>query len=214
MKPYYDHAGITIYHGDCREVMAGLKADVLITDPVWPSAAVPLFGSDDPQTMLHQALVSAGDSVCRVAIHLGCDSGPRFLSVVPERWEFFRVCWLEVVRPHYKGRLMYGADVAYLYGTPPASAPGRRVVPGRFIDTSSRGKECNHPCPRKLGHVAWLMRWWTEATDVVLDPFMGGGTTLLAAKNAGLRAIGIEIEEKYCEIAANRLAQEVLPFAS
>ena len=80
------------------------------------------------------------------------------------------------------------------------------------MDADGGGKQADHPCPRKLNHVAWLVRWWSAPADLVLDPFMGSGTTLVAAKNLGRKAIGIEIEEKYCEIAAKRLAQEVLSF--
>ena len=66
-----------------------------------------------------------------------------------------------------------------------------------------------HPSPRRFEHVAWLVNLYSEGA--VLDPFAGAGTTLLAAKNCGQTAIGIEIEERYCEIAARRLSQEVLP---
>jgi len=211
MKPYYQHAGITIYHGDCREVLMSLRDyDTVITDPVWPNAAVELAGWDDPVTLFKEAaeLLFAK----RLAVHLGCDSDPRMLSELEARWKFFRVVWLEMARPHYKGRLMYGSDVAYLYGEPPISRPGYHVVPGRFIDADSSGRQSDHPCPRKLNHVGWLVSKWSELGDTILDPFCGSGTTLVAAKNHGRSSIGIEIEEKYCEIAVKRLSQEVLEF--
>jgi DNA modification methylase len=101
-------------------------------------------------------------------------------------------------------------DVAMLFGEPPSAKPGQHVIPGRFIDCDSKGKQADHPCPRKLNHVKWLVKWWSEQEDTILDFMAGSGTTLRAAKDLGRKAIGIEIEEKYCEIAAKRMAQEVL----
>jgi site-specific DNA-methyltransferase (adenine-specific) len=211
MSVYYQDKFATLYHGDCREILPSLTFESVITDPVWPNASVPLIGSDDPFTLLHDALeLSAGAQ--RVAIQIGCDSDPRFLYSVPRYWKFFRVAWLELARPHYKGRLMYGSDVAYLFGSPPLSKQGARVIPGRFIDADSKGKHSNHPCPRKLNHVAWLVRWWTEETDIVCDPFCGSGTTLVAAKYAGRKSIGCEVEERFCEMTANWLRQ-IMDFA-
>jgi len=67
-----------------------------------------------------------------------------------------------------------------------------------------------HPTPRRYEFVSWLVKWFGGKT--IIDPFCGSGTTLLAAKNHHKVAIGIEIEERYCEIAAKRLSQEVLEF--
>jgi len=69
----------------------------------------------------------------------------------------------------------------------------------------------DHPCPKPLPLMAELVGLFTDPGELILDPFMGSGTTLRAAKDLGRRAIGIEINERYCEIAAKRLQQEVLP---
>lgn len=207
MTPYYERSGITIYHDDCRDI-EWLRFDTVITDPVWPNAHESLAGADRSWMLMAEA--SSLWQCKRAAIHLGCNSDPRFLASVT--LPFFRVAYLEYVRPHYRGRLLYDADVAYLFGAPPASREHYRVIPGRYIDTTSDGKQANHPTPRKLKHVEWLINRWSDPDDVIYDPFMGSGTTLVAAKAHGRRAIGVEIEEKYCEVAANRLAQEILPF--
>ena len=209
MKPYYNEGGVTIYHGDAREIVGRFSADTIITDPVWPNASPLLAGADDPRGLFAATMEHA--AARRLAVHLGCDSDPRFLTAVPERWEFVRACWLDLARPHYTGRILNGATVAYLFGDVPRSKPGARVIPGMMRDARPHGKEADHPCPRKLGHAEWLVRWWTEDDDVVLDPFCGSGTTLVAARKNGRRAIGIEIEEKFCEVAAKRLAQHALP---
>ena len=71
----------------------------------------------------------------------------------------------------------------------------------------------DHPCPKPLPLMLQLVSLFTDLGETILDPFAGAGTTLRAAKDLGRKAIGIEIEEKYCEIAAKRMAQEVLAFA-
>lgn len=206
MTPYYEHAGITIYHGDCRDLQ--VVSDAIVTDPIWPNCEA-VFPGVDSEQLLSDAIAD-GPYPKRLVIQLGFNSDPRFLRAVPSRWPFLRVCWLEYARPNYLGRLLGGVDVAYVFGEPPASRPGKRVLPGRSPLATSAGKEADHPCPRKLIHVKWLVNTFTEPEETVLDPFMGSGTTLRAAKDLGRRAIGIEIEEKYCEIAAKRMAQEVL----
>lgn len=209
MEPYYQDERTTIYCGDCRSVLPFIEAETLITDPVWPNAAVPLAGSDDPYGLFRESCELLGPSFKRIAVHLGCDSDPRFLLGVPRRFPFFRVAWLEMARPHYKGRLLYGSDIGYLFGEPPLSDVCQ-VVPGKICDPSSNGKQADHPCPRKIAHVKWMVRFFSDHEDTVVDPFTGSGTTARACKDLGRKFIGCEVNEAYCETAVKRLEQGVL----
>lgn len=215
MKPYYEDGLTTIFHADCREVLPELEGGgiaAVVTDPVWPNATVELAGSDDPYGLMREAAALLPSDAERVVVHMGCDSDPRFLSAIPETWPFLRTCWLEYVRPHYKGRLLYTSDVAYVFGTWPKARKGATVLPGRFIQTDARKRDPGHPCARQPQHVSWLLGWFAPAGPV-LDPFMGSGTTLVVAKERGQKSIGIEVDESFCERAALRLSetnQEVL----
>lgn len=79
-----------------------------------------------------------------------------------------------------------------------------------YHDEKKAAGENGHPCPKPLSVALMLVDNVSSPGETIIDPFMGSGTTLRAAKDLGRRAIGIEIEEKYCEIAVNRLAQDVL----
>ena len=212
IKPYYQTPLGTLYLGDCLEILCEIRrnapVDAVITDPVWPNASDQLAGADDPYGLFLSAVNLLPLTTKRLAVHLGCDSDPRFLSAVPDIFPFFRVCWLRYVFPHYKGRLLYGSDVAYFFGNPPKSMFGRRVISGEFTDTSSDGKQSDHPCPRKLGHVNWIINRWTDENETILDPFLGSGTTAIICERYGRRWIGIEISKEYCDIAVKRIEAE------
>ncbi len=227
VKPYYQENGVTLYHGDCREILPDLgPAETVITDPVWPNAVVDLSGRSDPEGLFRQ-MCEALTAADRLVVQLGCDSDPRFLEAVPIDWPFLRVCWLDYARPSCKGRLLYTGDVAYIYGIPPAFIPGRQLMSG--MCRSSRGDKDNrrgtgqktrkgiqqekydrlpHPAARRLEHVTWLVNQFSD--DLVLDPFMGSGTTGVAAKKMGRAFIGIEIKEEYCELAVKRIRRQQL----
>jgi len=212
MKPYYDHAGITIYHGDCRELMIGLTADSVITDPVWPNCRIDISGSEDPCGLFAAMCSVLPIGMRQLVVVMRNDCDPRFLSVIPRQLEFQQVAWLQYVMPGYLGRVLGGNECAYVFGRPIAVADGRRVIPSVAPKAQPSDRPPNgHPCPRALKHFAFLVNWFSDETEAILDPFMGSGTTLVAAKNLSRRAIGIEIEERYCEIAAKRMSQEVLP---
>jgi hypothetical protein len=224
MKPYYEQDGITIYHGDCREILPTIQQpEVCITDPVWPNSVFP--NVPDPMLLMAQTVKLL--TVSRLVVHLGCTSDPRFLSsICDDRFPFVRVCWLRYARPSYRGRILIGSDVAYVFGSIPPSRKGCHVLSGETVAKNNSNKlqhtrrgtgqsdEVNyddlpHPSPRRYEHVAWLMGIYGGSG--VIDPFSGTGTTLEAAKRAGLPAIGIESEERYCEQAAERLQQSMLP---
>ena len=214
MRPYFQNDRVTLYHGDCREILPTISDFplALITDPVWPNAIPELIGSDRPQALLAEMFEAAsGLNIQRVAVHLGTDSDPRFLEAVPSRFKFFRQATLEYSRPIPLGRKLMGNDIAYLYGKAPKRSAGMHVVPGQCRNNTKTGKETDHPCPRKIIHAEWIVKWWSAAVDTVIDPFAGSGTTLLAAANLGRTAVGVEIEERYCEMAARRFDQQILP---
>jgi hypothetical protein len=213
VTPYYQDAaaGIVLYCGDCRTILPQLEpVDCVITDPVWPNSVPSLQGADDPAGLFAQAAAHFPTLAKRVVVQMGCDSDPRFLQGMPAAMPFFRACWLPYAVPSYKGRLLYSGDVAYAFGVPPPPRKGRRVIDGE-APKSTKGKMKGHPCARHLAHVRWLVSRFADGT--ILDPFSGIGTTLVAAKYGGYPAVGIEIEEAYCESAARRLEQGVLPFA-
>ena len=217
VAPYYCEAGVTIYHGDCREILPHMDpADAIITDPVWPNfGRTDIVGSEDPVGLFAAAAAAAAAAKLapRLVVQLGCDSDPRFLGAVPASWPFLRACWIRYAVPFYKGRVLFGSDVAYVFGAPPESREGARVLPGEVTCHDNRVKRAgaeDHPCPRHGQGVAWLVKWFGGRS--IIDPFAGSGTTLLCAKAAGVPVVGIEIEERYCEIAARRLAQGVIDF--
>jgi hypothetical protein len=103
------------------------------------------------------------------------------------------------------------APILY-YGKDPFLADGLGRRPNSFEQSPADFSEKNgHPCPKPIKVMTWLINRSSRENETILDPFMGSGTTLRAAKDLGRKAIGIEIEEKYCEIAARRMEQEVLP---
>ncbi len=222
--PYYEKDGIALYHGDCRQILPQFPPetfDLVLTDlPYlvsysgrWGSAWNPIEGDSDPSWVvpvyseLFRTLKS--DSLCLT--FYGWPHAETFLS----SWRLvgFRPISVFVL---VKRRIGLGYftraqhEQAYLLakGRPPKPD----TAPSDVLEWNSSGVPF-HPNQKPLGAVAQLLAAFSNDSSVVLDPFCGSGTTLIAAKACGRKAVGIEIEERFCEIAAMRLSQEVLQFS-
>jgi site-specific DNA-methyltransferase (adenine-specific) len=101
------------------------------------------------------------------------------------------------------GSFLSDAETAWM-------SKGRGVYCRRDLSNNAIANERVHPTQKPVSLMRWCIEFFPHARTI-LDPFMGSGTTLRAAKDLGRKAIGIEIEERYCEIAAKRLSQMALP---
>lgn len=222
MKPYYQHGGITIYHGDGAAV-AQDNAGTVVTDPPYNIG----YHYNDPsdkrtEAAYNELLLSAlrtpsvvvafPEVVFRVALLMG---------LVPDRTAVW-VYPANTPRQHriaaWFGNRGFPERVLQKYRNPTDRRVAKRIADGfdargydwreiPQVKNVSRDKT-EHPCQNPVEVMSWLI----QATDAetIIDPFMGSGTTLVAAKNLGRKAIGADTDERYCEIAAKRLAQEVL----
>lgn len=209
MKPYYDDGrGIVIYHGDCLELLPTLpKADFLFADPQY-GVGFQYENSADSRHGYESKILEWFNafSADRIAVTPGIVN----TCLWPQpRWI---IAWLKtnsmgasgLSGPSTVSRNLW--EPVLWYGTYPANQMSRDTIKAPL----SGGKDNGHPCPKPIELVAQLIAGASLPNQMVYDPFLGSGTTLRAAKDLGRKAIGIEIEERYCEIAARRLAQEVL----
>ena len=208
MTPYYDDGTCVIYHGDCREIAPMVSdASLIFTDPPYPAEFD--FVWDALAVIADLRLAPDGN----LLTFCGHYQVPRVIDAMRATMEWR---WLCMVRNTAQQPIMHGYNVKVCFK--PVLWFARRGASKRAPnllrdDLAIRGKSF---AEARRGHM-WGQAItpepfiaFTEPGETVLDPFMGSGTTLRAAKDLGRRAIGIEIEERYCEIAARRLGQEVL----
>ncbi len=214
MKPYYDDGkGIVIYLGDCREVLPQLeRVDVILTDPPWPLQVKQVMDGNSNFNELWgevAPLLRARRLLVWHAIH----NDPRLFLNPLASWPYLRGIYLRRAIPGYFGRVLLDGEMIHALGEWPRAHKGRMVIPGGMqITYRENDRPDGHPGPRSLIATKWLVKFWSDEGEKILDPFMGSGTTLLAAKELHRQAIGIELVEEYAELAAKRLSQEVLEF--
>ena len=240
MTPYYDHGGITIYHGDCLDVLESLidrTVACVVTDPPYASGARTEAGKKTSGAMLrgqrwaqrpieNDQLTTPGfiwliREVAKRCVPLLVDGGG-FLSFIDWRQWPNLVGALETANLRVNTMIVWDKEHMGLgngfrvqheliaYATKGTARPNHMGTPN--VLRHRRDSNRDHPSPKPVGLMHQLLRVCGGYGDLVVDPFMGCGPTLVAAKDLGMRAVGIEMEEKYCEIAAKRLAQEVMRF--
>ena len=211
MTPYYQDDLVTLYHGDCLEVTEWLQADVLVTDPPYGMGyhsgrrkAGDHIAGDGDTTLRDRVLAIWGD---RPAIVFGTwkrarPDDTRQLIVWDKRGGAgfsgdLGMPWADITEEIYVlGKGWTGGRVPAIYSIPtlPSQSPERH----------------GHPTPKPVRLMQHLIEKCPKG--VIADPFSGSGATLVAARRLGRPAIGVEIDERYCETIANRVSQQAFNF--
>jgi site-specific DNA-methyltransferase (adenine-specific) len=225
VKPYYERGGIQIFHGDCQDVLPLLtphSCDLLLTDPPYAAAAATVttgfgrekwggnWGDMSLVTLVARQVLNQSCLAPRHEVYWFCDLFS-FAALMPLLFGRYAL-----VQSIVWDKDMLGLGAYYrkqteliLYArtsdAPPMGKSGRDLIRLRPLYATKE-----HPAEKPLALIRQLAAAtvWTR----LLDPFMGTGPALLAARSLGRHAVGIEIEERYCEIAARRLQQDVLDF--
>jgi len=247
-EPYYEDGTVTLYHGDCREMIDWPMASVIVTDPPygetnlawdrWPDGWPTLVADRMPSLTQMWCFGSTRMFLDHrdefAAWHLAQDivwSKPRGRGITTDRFSRSH----ELVLHWYRGRW---SDLHHDTPRVPSTAPvvrrtrrgsaddGSKVKPvaggGEYIDNRTRlmltvipgdpgdARTTFHPTQKPMAVLEPIIHYSCPPDGVVFDPFAGSGSTLVAAKRLGRRAVGVEADERYCELAARRCAQGVL----
>lgn len=212
LSPYWSGDGVEIYHGDCREIAPLLSWDCVLSDPPYG-----ISYNHDPDYQSKHVESHRGNK----DLVFGDDEpfDPSLWTDVPfilwgannyaSRLPDLRVwlCWDKVTRNGLNLRIAEGEFAA-------SNCVGRTQIFRHLWSGGYRATERGefyHPTQKPLSLMKWCLGLsGFPKSGLILDPFLGSGTTLVAARDCGRKAIGIEIEERYCEIAAKRLSQRVL----
>ena len=261
MKPYYQHAGITIYHGDCREILPNMptKVQLVVTSPPYDNLRV--YGGHDfdvascikpiansikqggvimwnvADQVVNGSETGTSMKQCLEFMNLGLRLHDTMIYTKPQcsfpestrygqAWEYMFI--LSNGKPSvvnlikdklnkYAGTSIHGIyrdiDGQLKQRTNCSTIIASYGCRLNYWEIANR-QSINHPAVMPMEMANGHIKTWSNEGDIVLDPFMGSGTTLLSAKQLGRNAIGIEINEEYCELAVKRFTQNVLDFSN
>jgi DNA modification methylase len=216
VKPYYQDETVTLYLGDCLEIDAWLAADVLVTDPPYGMAYESNFNRIKGTQKVGRPV--AGDQTPDVrdrALQVWGDKP----ALVFGRWDVPRPVGTRHRLIWDKGNSVGMGDLSipwghaeeeiYLLGKGFTGKRESNVIRAQMLMSGDSSRP-DHPTPKPIGLMEILVG---KTVGVVADPFAGSGATLIAARNLGRPVIGVELEERYCELIATRLAQQAFDFA-
>lgn len=238
MKPYFDDGVVTLYHGDAREVLpalfrAGVVADLLIADPPY---AISKKGSKarGPKKDRNRDFLDTDydvDATRALCVDAAALSG---LMLAPHasvywwtghavfgelehyyrarKWETRPACWWKPNAPPPMPECFPGGIELLFHAYREGRTWNNLAQHAHFAERKlDRELITDHPNEKPLAVIGPLVEWSTKPGALVLDPFAGSGSTLVAARALDRRAIGIELKERWCELAARRLSQAILP---
>ena len=221
MKPYYQDDQVTLYHGDCLEVAEWLNADVLVTDPPygigWNQPAYKTKGATEgTRTTAHAGIQNDGDTSVRDEVIFRWRMKPGIVfGAIDRKWPVGTnrvLVWKKPNDSGLFGQSIWRKDWEAIFVT---GAWERLPATESAVITTGAGSHRQyaqgiHPHAKPIDVLEKLIA--KCPTGVIADPFAGSGSTLIAARNLGRQAIGVELEERYCEIIAKRLDQMCLDF--
>ena len=210
MSLYYQDDLVTLYHGDCLEITEWLAADVLVTDPPYGMAYESGWVKDRPERPI------AGDANANLRDHAlaAWGSGP---AIVFGTWRVPKPAGVKQTGIWDKGddpgmgdlSIPWGSSFEefYIMGSGFIGKRGGAVIRANKPPIATRP---DHPTPKPIGLMERLIE---NTVGTIADPFAGSGATLIAARNLGRQVVGVELEERYCELIAKRLSQQSFDFA-
>ena len=225
MKPYYQDDAVTIYHGDCREMLLELpKVDLVLTDPPYGT------GGRDGSThrtgttgdyLSYDAFVWATKQDSNLLFKATREGTHAYVFSDWRRYKDVQIAYevsgwelralIVWAKGNGMGEYWRSSHEFILFFT---KRKPRKLEHGNCMNVIHEKKVAptkrHHPLEKPIRLIQQLVVASSKDGEIILDPFMGSGSTLVAAKDLNRKAIGVEIEEKYCEIAATRMMQEVL----
>lgn len=215
--PYYQDDRVTLYHGDSRELLPHITADVMVTDPPYGIGHKRMDSSLQPgrDRSLGRSIQSDGDTTARDSVLQYWGNRPAIMFGDPLKGRPDEARQMLVWDKDDGGAGVIGNtrgfrrdwEAIYLLGDWPKSRESRSAVL-RFGGSRRLAASVGHPHAKPVALMRYLIR--SAPPGIIVDPFCGAGSTLRAAKDEGRECIGVELDERWCETAANRAAQEAL----